>query len=294
MQFLKIKAVRCKMNNQPIGFMDSGVGGLSVVKEVMKRLPDEEIQFIGDSARNPYGTRSAETVLQYSKELAEYLLKKQIKLLVVACNTATAAAYEVLKKELDIPVIGVIEPGSRAAVVCTNNHTIGVIGTEGTIRSGEYNEKIKQLNEATKIYSSANPAFVDIVEKNQFKSTYAKEIVAKELEKFKYSEIDTLVLGCTHYPLLEPLIKEYLGEEICLIDPSVETAKTIEKTLNELDLLNNHKNIKPNHVFYTTGSAEKFQTIAVDWLGTDNFCVEHVSVEELEETNEKNYNYSNK
>lgn len=274
------------MNNQPIGFIDSGVGGLSVVKEVMKRLPNENIIFIGDSARNPYGNRTMEEVLQFSKELTHYLMKKKIKMLVIACNTATVAALDVLQSELPIPVIGMIESGSKAAVEQTKNHKIGVIGTKGTINSGNHQKHINALDPLATVYSLAAPMSVEMVENNQFKGEYAKRVIQEELKDLKNIEMDTLLLGCTHYPLLEPLIQQYFGEQVILIDPSIETAKSIQKHLDENQLLNTNDTEKAKSIFYTTGSLEKFEDIARKWIPAANFVVKNLALKELIDENE--------
>lgn len=271
------------MKNQPIGFMDSGVGGFSVVKEVMSLLPNEQLYFIGDSARNPYGSRPTEEVIEFSRELANFLLKKEIKLLVIACNTATAAALDVLQKEIDIPVIGVIEPGSKSAVEITKNNTVGVIATEGTVKSGEYNKKIKNINPSIKIQSIACQPFVKIVEENDLSSDEITKVVAESLKDFNPFQMDTLVLGCTHFPLLESYIQDYFGEDLILVNPAVETAKVVQKYLAEKNLQNDYQNQTKEHVFYTTGSAEKFEKIATSWLDLENknFRVESLSLKEL-------------
>lgn len=268
------------MNDQPIGFIDSGVGGLSVVKETMKELPNEEILFIGDSARNPYGPRSVDEVFQFSRELAYFLIKKGIKILVIACNTATAAALSKLQKELPIPVIGVIEAGSRTATQNTKNKKIGVIGTIGTINSEEYDKKLKKLDASVETYNLANSTFVEIVENNQFRDESVKNIIREELLSFKDTEIDTLILGCTHYPLLQPAFQNVLGNGIKVIDPSVETVKELKQYLIDNHQENWNRKLK-QHVFYTTGSKEKFEVITNSWLENKNFHVEKVSLEEL-------------
>lgn len=269
------------MRNEAIGFLDSGVGGLSVVKEMMKKLPNEKIIFIGDSIRNPYGEESKETVIQYSKELSHFLLKKNIKMLVLACNTVTAAALEILKKELDIPVIGVINPGSQSAIKTTRNGEIAVIGTVGTIRSSEHQKMIKKLNPQAHVHNLAVPKFVEIVEKNDLKSEHAKDIVQHELKGLKNTDMDTLVLGCTHYPLLVDLIGDYLGEEVSLIDPSIATIELIQAYLEKNDLLNENNEDSKEAIFYTTGKLENFEEVARQWIPMGQFTVEQISVEEL-------------
>lgn len=270
------------MKNQPIGFLDSGVGGLSVIKEVMQRLPNEEIVFIGDSARNPYGNRTKEEVVQFSRELAAFLMSKNIKMLVIACNTATAASLEILKEELPIPVIGVIEPGSQSAVKESKNNVIGIIGTVSTVNSNEHKKKIEALNPTVKIHTLAVPKFVEIVENNELTSDYAKSVIQTELQELKTTAIDTLILGCTHYPLLETLIQDYLGEGVTLIDPAISTTKQIEDYLTEHNLLNKNDQPSKEAVFYTTAEAEKFEFIARNWLPISQFKVETITLEEFE------------
>lgn len=274
------------MKNQPIGFLDSGVGGLSVVKEVMKRLPNEQIVFIGDTARNPYGNRTTDEVIQFSRELAAFLLSKEIKMLVVACNTATAAALEILKEELPIPVIGVIEPGSKSSVDHSKNNVIGVIGTVSTINSNEHRNKIKTLSPSAKVHTWSVPKFVEIVEKNDLASEHAKRIIQEELKELKKTAIDTLILGCTHYPLLENLIQDYLGNEITLIDPAILTTQLIEEYLRENNLLNEQSEKSKKSIFYTTAEAERFELIARNWLPIGDFEVVNISLEEIEKADE--------
>lgn len=270
------------MKNQPIGFLDSGVGGLTVVKEVMKQLPNEQIYYIGDSARNPYGPRPLEEVRLFTHQLANFLVNQGIKLLVVACNTATVAALDTLQKELPIPVIGVIESGSKTATEKTKNQKIGVIGTVGTIHSKEYENQIKtKMNKEVEVFSVACPQFVSIVEKNQFESTLARDIVNKELHPFKDTGIDTLVLGCTHYPLLQPIIQDFFGHHVTLVDPGVETTKKIERYLKKHQLFSDEKSEQDIDKLFTTGPVEKFEQIASHWLDNRDFEVKHISVEEL-------------
>lgn len=269
------------MKNQPIGFLDSGVGGLTVVKEVMKQLPHEQLLYIGDSARNPYGPRPMEEVRKFTHQLANFLVGKGIKLLVVACNTATVAALETLKKELPVPVIGVIESGSQVAIEETKNHKIGVIGTLGTIQSKEYEKQILKRDQETEVYSIACPRFVSIVEKDQFENKRAEEIVHEELGGFKNTAIDTLVLGCTHYPLLQPIIQDFFGHQVTLVDPGVETTKKIEDYLNKHDLANPNQDVNKEHLLFTTGSVENFTDIARNWLDEKHLKIAHVPLEEL-------------
>lgn len=271
------------MRDQPIGFLDSGVGGLSVVKEVMEKLPNENILFVGDSARNPYGNKSKAEVIQYSRELSHFLLRKKIKMLVIACNTASAAALDVLKKELDIPVIGVIEPGSKSAVEASRNHHIGVIGTKQTVESNEHRNQISALNSSAKVNTLAVPKFVEIVENNDLTSNYAKSVIQEELKELKGTAIDTLILGCTHYPLLAELIQDYLGEEVTLIDPAIATTALIKEYLTENNLLNTNTERSTDSIFYTTAKTKRFEEIARNWISIGEFKVENIRVEELQE-----------
>ncbi|KAF1301160.1 MULTISPECIES: glutamate racemase [Enterococcus] len=251
-------------NEQPIGFIDSGVGGLTVVKEALKQLPNESIVYLGDTARCPYGPRPAEQVVEFTWQMTNFLLEKKIKLLVIACNTATAVALEEIKDQLPIPVVGVILPGSRAAVKFTKNQRIGVIGTQGTIRSGSYERAIRAKTPSSKVFSLACPKFVPIVESNEYQSSVAKKIVAETLLPLKNKKIDTLVLGCTHYPLLRPLIQNVVGN-VHLIDSGAETVGEVSMLLDYFGIAA-ASNKPPQRTFYTTGSTKMFDEIANDWL----------------------------
>lgn len=253
-------------NTQPIGFIDSGVGGLTVVKEAMKQLPNEHIIYLGDTARCPYGPRPAEQVIEYTWQMTQFLLKKNIKMLVIACNTATAVALDEIKAALEIPVVGVILPGTRAAVKATKNHQIGIIGTKGTVKSGSYEQAIKtKVPEAT-VTSLACPKFVPIVESNQFQSSVAKKIVAETLIPLKHKKLDTLILGCTHYPLLKPIIQNVMGKQVKLIDSGAETIGEVSMLLDYFGIANTKRPKNREHLFYTTGSTVMFDGIAKEWL----------------------------
>lgn len=282
------------MRNQPIAFLDSGVGGLSVVKEVMKELPNENILFIGDTARNPYGNRTKEEVIQFTKELSSFLVNKGIKMLVIACNTATALALDSLKKEFDIPIIGVIEPGSRSAVEASKNGEIFVIGTLRTIESLEYQKHIHALNRELKVQGLAIPKFVEMVENNELSGQSAKDKVKEELKTLKNSQMDTLVLACTHYPLLADLIQAELGEKIQLIDPAIASRKVIKNYLLENNLLNNNNQKFGQAIFYTTAEKEKFGKIARNWIPNRRFELREINLEELKNKNGSDNHYCNK
>lgn len=242
------------------------MGGLTVVKEVMRQLPNEKIVYLGDTARCPYGPRPEEEVRRFTWELTSFLLEKNIKMLVIACNTATAAALEDIKQELDIPVLGVIHPGARTAIKVTENYRVGVIGTVGTVRSGAYEFALKLINDRTEAVSLACPKFVPLVESGEYRGALAEKIVAETLQPLKGTGIDTLILGCTHYPLLEPIIKEEMGNCIRVISSGEETAREVSTILHHSGMLLEGGE-RPVHEFYTTGSRKIFSAIASEWLG---------------------------
>jgi glutamate racemase len=251
--------------NKPIGIIDSGVGGLTVAKEVMRQLPHEQIVYLGDTARCPYGPRTPEEVLRFTWEITQFLMEKQIKMLVIACNTATAVALEEIRSELRIPVLGVIHPGARTAIKNTNNYHIGIIGTEGTVKSGAYEQALKSINRKTNVTSLACPKFVPLVESGEYDGLVAERVVAETLAPLKGEGLDTLILGCTHYPLLEPLIKRVMGNSVNVISSGEETAREVSTILHHNGILNTTGE-EPCHEFYTTGSTKIFSEIATQWL----------------------------
>lgn len=262
----------------PIGVIDSGVGGLTVAKEIMRQLPNEQIIYVGDTARCPYGPRPAEEVKTFTWQMTRFLLNKDIKMLVIACNTATAVVLEEIRKELSIPVLGVIHPGARAAIKVTKNNRIGVIGTEGTIKSAAYEKALKQINKQTKVASLSCPKFVPLVESGEYNGAVAKKIVAETLKPLKHKGLDTLILGCTHYPLLEPVIQNVVGSKVKVISSGEETATEVSTILHHSGLLNVEQE-RLSHTFYTTGSKTIFAKIASDWLGKPITNVFHIELE---------------
>ncbi|MDQ0197102.1 glutamate racemase [Neobacillus ginsengisoli] len=251
---------------QPIGVIDSGVGGLTVAKEVMRQLPNEKIIYLGDTARCPYGPRSLKEVKRFTWEMTSFLLEKKIKMLVIACNTATAAVLDEIRRELRIPVLGVINPGARAAIKRTKNYRVGIIGTEGTVKSGAYEKALKSLNSRLFVKSHACPKFVPLVESGEYDGPIAERIVDEALQPLLQQNLDTLILGCTHYPLLEPLIKTVMGDQVHVISSGDETAREISAILQYNSLLDSDED-EPDHDFYTTGSTAIFSKIASQWLG---------------------------
>ncbi|WP_431606195.1 glutamate racemase [Enterococcus rotai] len=263
-------------NHEAIGFIDSGVGGLTVVKEAMRQLPNERLIYLGDTARCPYGPRPAEQVVQFTWEMTNFLLEKNIKMLVIACNTATAVALEEIKAQLDIPVVGVILPGTRAALKATKNNRVGVIGTAGTIKSRAYETALKSKAPNTFVSSLACPKFVPIVESNEFNSSVAKKVVSETLNPLQLKKLDTLILGCTHYPLLRSLIQNVMGSHVKLIDSGAETVSEVSMLLDYFDIANTPNYANEVNEFYTTGSAKMFKAIADDWLNLETIRVEQV------------------
>lgn len=251
--------------DKPIGVIDSGVGGLTVVKEMLRQLPKEQIYYIGDTKRCPYGPRPKEEVRQYTWEMTDYLLRKGIKMLVIACNTATAAVLEELKESLAIPVIGVIHPGARTAIKETNNYHVAVIGTEGTINSKAYVDALESIHNDVQVEGLACSPFVPLVESGEFLNKKAEKIISDTLQPLKQKEIDTMILGCTHYPLLKPVIQKVMGNNISLISSGDETAREVSTILYESNLLYTG-NREPEHRFFTTGSSQTFRKIAESWF----------------------------
>lgn len=269
-----------KMNaNQAIGLMDSGVGGLTVARELMRQLPNEKMIYIGDNARCPYGPRPVEQVKAFTWEMTRFLQSQEIKMLVIACNTATAVALEELKAQLSIPVVGVIDPGSRAAIKATKNGRVGVIGTVGTIRSHAYEKAIHQKNAQIDVFELACPKLASLVESNETHSAVAKKVVAEQLAAMKKNDVDTLILGCTHYPLLREAIQNTIGKQVTLIDSGAETVNDVSMLLDYFELSAKEKDPQWRHQIYTTGSSTLFKNIAAQWLhDTPSFEVTHRSL----------------
>lgn len=264
--------------DKPIGIIDSGVGGLTVAKEIMRQLPKEQIYYLGDTARCPYGPRSGDEVKKFTWELTNFLLEKNIKMLVIACNTATAVALEEIRNQLDIPVIGVIFPGAITALKVSKNYNIGVIGTEGTIKSKAYVTALKSINRSVSVTGLACPKFVPLVESGEYEGPVAKKIVAETLAPLRNIGLDTLILGCTHYPHLEPIIKNIMGKSVNVISSGEETAREVSSILHYKGMLANRNEV-PEHCYFTTGSSAIFSKIASKWLGKQ---IQHVKTIQIE------------
>ena len=251
---------------QAIGIFDSGVGGLTVLREIFRVLPQEDTIYFGDTARVSYGTKSPETVVRYSNEITSFLVKRDIKLLVVACNTASAVALNGLKRQFPIPVVGVIEPGARRAVEVSRSGRIGVIGTAGTIKSSAYTRAIKRLNPEAEVLTRSCPLFVPLAEEGWTDNEVARLTARNYLLELKDSGVDTLVLGCTHYPLLKAIIAETMGPDVTLVDSAEETARTVAGILAKKKLLRPAAE-KGNHHYFVSDIPAGFIRVGNRFLG---------------------------
>ncbi|MDT6980944.1 glutamate racemase [Levilactobacillus zymae] len=270
------------MRNAPIGFMDSGVGGLTILKEVQRLLPTEKTVYLGDQQRLPYGPRSPREVLTFTRQIATFLQRHdQIKLLVLACNTATAAALPALQQSLTIPVVGVIAPGARAAVQTTKTHQIGVIATAGTVKSQAYQRTITAQDPRNTVVSLACPELVQLAEANDLTSPHAQRVVADKLAPLQGTQIDTLVLGCTHFPLLRQVIQRVLGPGVQLVDPGTATANMVTALLDYWNLANSTGQPQPQATYYTTGDVTTFDRAANLWLDTAPVHAQAISLATL-------------
>ncbi|HUD00196.1 MAG TPA: glutamate racemase [Candidatus Polarisedimenticolaceae bacterium] len=248
-----------------IGVFDSGIGGLTVLQKLIEMLPTENTVYLGDTARAPYGTKSIETVVRYSFENTEFLIEKGVKLVVVACNTSTALALEALREKVNVPLIGVIEPGVRKALLLTKNKKVGVIGTEATIQSGAYTKILKTHAADIEVYSRACPMFVPLVEEGWIDNGVASLTVEVYLGSLKQSGIDTLILGCTHYPLLKKAIRNYMGSAVQLVDSAEEIAREVGMALEKQSLA--RRDGTGNHSFFVTDAADRFIKVGGRFLG---------------------------
>lgn len=268
--------------NAPVGVFDSGVGGLTVVREIMRNLPEEDIVYFGDTARVPYGSKSGETVLRYARQIIRFLRTQDVKAIVIACNTASAYALEEVKKELDIPIIGVIKPGARVACQVTENKRIGVIGTEATISSGIYASFIQKQDAGIQVFGKACPLFVPLVEEGWLKDPVTREVAERYLKELLDKEIDTLILGCTHYPLLRSMLGEIAGGRVTLVNPAYETARELKALLAREGLSNvTQARENRNDRFYVSDLADKFGQFANSILPFDVEMTKQISIEEF-------------
>ena len=266
----------------PIGVFDSGLGGLTVVKQICRQLPKESILYFGDTARVPYGTKSVETVQNFSLQIARFLERQGVKLIVVACNTASSVAIEYLRQRIRLPIVGVIEPGVRAALKVSQRGKIGVIGTTATIAAGRYDDLLKSSQPDILVESAACPLFVSLVEEGWI-DTPVTEMVAREyLQPLVTSGIDTLILGCTHYPLIKKVIRRVIGDKIRIVDTAIETALLVDRILASSDL-KCPEDHSPEHRFYVSDFPQKFEQTARLFLGKDLPNVERIVLDNPEE-----------
>lgn len=260
------------VRNRPIGVFDSGIGGLTVLKEILGALPYENTIYFGDTARVPYGIRSRETVIRYALEISKFLSLKDIKLLVVACNTASSVSLEAIQSRVSIPVVGVIEPGAKAAVAATKSKNIGVIGTEATIKSNAYTRAIKAIDENIEVHGLACPLFVPLVEEGWLEGQITEMVAERYLGSLRDRGIDTIVLGCTHYPLLKPVIARVVGAGVCLVDSAIEISREIVTRLRTLGIQRDTVS-GPFREYYVTDSPERFLKVGELFLGRP---IEHI------------------
>ena len=263
-------------DHRPIGVFDSGVGGLTVVGQMQRILPEEDIVYFGDTARVPYGTKSKETVTKFSVENVEFLMEKNVKLVVVACNTASSLSLDFLKRCFKVPILGVIEPGAKGAVSATRNNRVGIIGTNATVSSGAYERAVKKINPRVSVYAESCPLFVPLVEEGWLGRDVTRDIAAIYLAPFKTKKIDTLVLGCTHYPLLKEVVQDVIGSKVVLVDSAMEVAKEARLILDSSGILN-RPGRTGKHCFFVSDEPARFVRMAQRFLKRRITCAKRAS-----------------
>ena len=270
------------LKNLPIGVFDSGVGGLTVAREIMRQIPNERIVYFGDTARVPYGSKSKETVTKYSRQIVRFLETQNVKAIVIACNTASAYALEQIKKEIKVPIIGVVKPGAVTAARATQNGKIGVIATEGTIQSEIYTQYIKELKQDAKVIGKACPLFVPLVEEGLLEDPVTDEIAQRYLSVLIDSGIDTLILGCTHYPLIRSTVGKVMGDKVTLVNPAYETAIELKRLLEDHNMLQDEKPAlgTNQYQFFVSDGADKFQQFANNIFKYGVLAVKQINIEE--------------
>ena len=278
----KMQGNRPSRSEAPIGVFDSGVGGLTVVREIMRQIPDERIVYFGDTARVPYGSKSKDTIIRYSRQIIRFLRQQDVKAIVVACNTASAQALDEIEKEIEIPIIGVVKPGAKVAAEVTRNGKIGVIGTEGTVGSRIYSRYIKELNPSAEVLGKACPLFVPLVEEGLLHDPVTDEIAMRYLSSLIDSGIDTLVLGCTHYPLIRSTVGKVMGDGVTLVNPAYETARELREMLVRENLQNT---VKPElgsnqYQFFVSDAADKFIRFANSIIKYGILSAKIINIEE--------------
>lgn len=266
----------------PVGVFDSGVGGLTVAREISRQLPNENIVYFGDTARVPYGSKSQNTIIRFSEQIIRFLKTKQVKAIVIACNTASALALDAVRDEFDVPVMGVVIPGARAAVAATKNRKVGVVGTDATVQSGMYTKIIREMAPDVDVIEKACPLFVPLVEEGFKEHVVTQEIIEYYLESMRSSDIDAMILGCTHYPLLRSKIRSYMGEKIQIVNPAYETAMDLKRLLAEAGMENDGRTeAHSRYSFYVSDAAEKFRKFANTVMPFDVPTTNVVNIEEF-------------
>jgi glutamate racemase len=268
------------MDNRPIGVFDSGLGGLTVLKEIMELLPSEDFVYFGDCGRVPYGTKSEETVIKYSLQDTRFLMSHDVKMIVIACGTASAYGYEAVKDKFQIPVIEVVSPCAKAAVMGTVNGKVGIIATTGAVDSGVYNRAISGIDSSIEIFSKACPMFVQLAEEGWWENDIALRIAEEYLIPLRDKAIDTLVLGCTHYPLLQKIISKVMGPEVKLVSSGAEVAMLVKETLESTGALKENR-ICPINKYFTSDSIVKFKQLGSSFLGRSIQNAEKVDIEKF-------------
>ena len=268
--------------NAPIGVFDSGVGGLTVAREIMRQIPNERIVYFGDTARVPYGSKSKETIIKYSRQIIRFLQTEGVKAIVIACNTASAFAIDTMQEEFDIPIVGVVKPGARVAATTTVNGKIGIIATEGTIHSGTYDTFIRLQNPQAQVIGKACPLLVPLVEEGMLHDPITDQVAERYLATLKDKDIDTLIMGCTHYPLIRSTIGKVMGENVHLVNPAYETAVELKAVLEREGLANVCDVDSPTlmYRFYVSDAAEKFKNFANSILPFDIKTTKQINIEQ--------------
>ena len=272
-------------SNAPIGVFDSGVGGLTVAREIMRQLPEERLIYFGDTARLPYGSKSKATIIRYSRQILRFLESQNVKAIVVACNTATALARPVLQAEATVPVLGVIDAAARVASEKTRNGRVGVVATTATIESSMYTKALKACNPKIQVYGKACPLLVPLVEEGWIHDSITEEVVNRYIKDMEYKSIDTLILGCTHYPLLRSTFRRVVGENVILVNPAYETAMELGRVLEKLDLSCDEQVTQAGekYEFFVSDAEERFCAFANSILPYDIEAVKQVNIEEENE-----------
>lgn len=276
----EIKIVMDK--NAPIGVFDSGVGGLTVAREIMRQIPNERIVYFGDTARLPYGSKSKDNIIKYSRQIIRFLQTENVKAIVVACNTASALALDEMQQEFDLPIIGVVKPGAKVAAETTKNKRIGLIGTDSNIRSGVYTKYIKSLRPDVCVFEKACPLFVPLVEEGWLHDSITEQVAERYLSELKEKEIDTLIMGCTHYPLIRSTLGKIMGDNVNLVNPAYETAIELKSLLNRDNLANRCVIDSPSSMyrFYVSDAEEKFKEFANSILPFDITMTKQINIEQ--------------